>query len=367
MSAGLRLHRKVHAELDKLTAMEILTIKQVSRLKQLYPIKPWDLGVLVTVFAMVGAVSALAGGAILIQDHLLTLYYFLKERLLPLYYFLINQVNWWLVAECSLLLAFASLLLQGSRLKALRPRPRLGEIFELAGAFSLQALVFVMAKHYSTGSNNWPAPLGMAAALLLPLAYALGNRLILWYALADFFFFFGAETGYISGWGAYYLGMTYPVRFLGIGLFTMVAAWGHGVMVRGRLADFSRVYAHYGLLLINLSLWFLSLFGYFEVLSKDWDGSTGERLIFSALWGIASISSLLAGAKTGLRLLRGYGLTFLIINLYTFYFQFIAANSGDAWFVHLLITGGSMLWLGLHFEQLKSTAMLSQGGEDTDE
>lgn len=352
MSAGLRLHRKVHAELDELAARDILTWEQAYKLKDRYPVAPRGLGVLVTVFAVIGALAAVAGIGVLMQEHLIALWNFLKER-----------VNWYLAAEGSLLLAFAALLLQGSRLKALRPRPRLGEVFELAAAFALQGLTVVMAKHYATGSDNWPALLGIDAALLLLLAYAVGNRLILWYALADFFFYFGAETGYVSGWGAYYLGMTYPVRFLGIGLLTLGAAWVHGMLVRGRLANFSRVYAHYGLLLINLSLWFLSLFGYFENRNVRWSGTEGERLIFSTLWAVASVASLLAGAKTGLKLLRGYGLTFLIINLYTFYFQFVVANSGAVWFVHLLVTGGSMLWLGFHMEKVKSAAMLSEEGE----
>jgi hypothetical protein len=356
MSAGIRLHTKVRAEIDELAARGILTWDQAAKLKSRYPVEPRGLGFLVTVFAAMGAASALAGAAVLAREHLATLWNFLRER-----------VNWWLAAELSLLLAFVALLLQGSRLKARRPRPVLGEVFELAGAFALQGLTIVMAKHYSAGSDNWPALLGVDAALLLALAYALGNRLVLWYALANFFFFFGAETGYVSGWGAYYLGMTYPVRFLGIGLLTLAAAWAHGMLVRGRLADFSRVYAHYGLLLINLSLWFLSLFGYFENAKVRWDGTAGERLIFSALWAVVSVSSLMAGAKTGLKLLRGYGLTFLIINLYTFYFQFIVANSGEAWFIHLLLTGGSMLWLGFHMETVKSAAMLKEGREGSDD
>ena len=356
MSAGLRLHRKVHVELEELAARGVLSWDQANKLKARYPVAPRSLGVLVKVFAAVGAVCAMAGAGFLAQEHVIALYNFLKDK-----------VDWRLAAEGSLLLAFVALLLQGSKLKALRPRPILGELFELAGAFALQGLTVVMARHYATGSDNWPALLGIDAGLLLLLAYALGNRLILWYALADFFFYFGAETGYVSGWGAYYLGMTYPVRFLGIGLVTLGAAWAHGELVRGRLAKFTRVYAHYGLLLINLSLWFLSLFGYFENAKVRWDGTLGERLVFSGLWAVVSVASLLAGAQTGLRLLRGYGLTFLIINLYTFYFQFVVANSSGTWFVHLLLTGGSLLWLGFHMETVKSAAMLAEEGEGSDE
>ena len=253
MSAGLQMHGKLHAELDKLGVMQVLTWEQVAALKLRYPVAPHDAGFLVLVFTALGIVAVIAGAALRMQAQLLALWNFLKDR-----------INWRLAAEFSLLLAFVSLLLEGRQLKRSRPRPLWGDICELAGAAALQGLTMVMAKHYSTGSQNWPALLGMDAALLLLLGYALGNRLILWYALGDFFFYFGAETGYVSGWGAYYLGMTYPVRFLGIGLLTLGAAWAHGMLVRGRLANFSRVYAHYGLLLVNLSLWFLSLFGYFE-------------------------------------------------------------------------------------------------------
>ena len=346
MSAGLQMHGKLHAELDKLGVMKVLTWEQVAALKLRYPAAPQDAGFLVRVFVALGVVSVIAGAALRMQDQLLVLWNYLKEF-----------IDWRLAAEFSLLLASVAFVLEGRKLKSSRPRPLLGEICELAGAFTLQWLTMVLAKHYSTGSQNWPALLGLDAGLLLLLAYALGNRLILWYALADFFFYFGAETGYVSGWGAYYLGMTYPVRFLGIGLLTLGAAWAHGMLVRGRLANFSRVYAHYGLLLVNLSLWFLALFGYFENAQVRWEGTTGERLAFSILWAIVSAAALLAGAKSGLRLLRSYGLTFLIINVYTFYFQFIVANTGEAAFIHLLVTGGSLLWLGLHLETLKSAAM----------
>ena len=164
MSAGIRLHTKVRAELDELAARGILTWDQAIKLKHRYPVEPRGLGFLVTVFAAIGGVSAMAGTGVLMREHLTALWNFLKER-----------INWWLAAEGSLLLAFVSLLLQGGRLKALRPSPRLGEWFELAGAFALQGLTVVMAKHYSTGSDNWPALLGIDAALLLALAYALGN------------------------------------------------------------------------------------------------------------------------------------------------------------------------------------------------
>jgi len=42
---------------------------------------------------------------------------------------------------------------------------------------------------------------------------------------------------------------------------------------------------------------------------------------------------------------------FLIINVYTFYFQFVAARSPEFWWGHMLLVGGSLLALGFQMER----------------
>jgi hypothetical protein len=127
-------------------------------------------------------------------------------------------------------------------------------------------------------------------------------------------------------------------------------AWAHAKVLRGALQSFSRVYAHYGLLIVHLSLWFLSVFGWFD---KDeyWSGTTFERLVFSALWACASVLCLVLAGKLGQLVLRSYGLVFLIIDAYTFYFQFVVANSGELWFLHLLLSGGALVATGMWLEK----------------
>ena len=132
---------------------------------------------------------------------------------------------------------------------------------------------------------------------------------------------------------------------------SLLLAWLHARTIRGRWAVFSRVYAHFGLLVTNLALWFLSLFGYYENYDIRWMDTQVERVIFSLIWAVVNVGCLFAGARFGIRFMRGYGLTFLIINIYTFYFQFVAANTAEAWFLHLLLMGGSLLWLGFYLER----------------
>jgi hypothetical protein len=187
------------------------------------------------------------------------------------------------------------------------------------------------------------------AALAGILAYTLKNRLVLIHALCCLFVFFGGETGYVSSWGAYWLGMNYPLRFFAAGLVSLGVAHLHARGGQG-WRGFSRVYLHFGLLIAHLAMWFFSVFGYFEN-DIRWDGTDGERAAFSIAWAVLSAGSLWVGSRIGLSTLRAYGLTFLVINAYTFYFQFVVAHSVEMWWLHLLLVGGSLVFLAVKLEQ----------------
>ncbi len=322
------LHQSIQRELAAAAAAGVLTIEQQQRVAERYPVAPWNFLVLIRWFTILGAVSAGAGLLVLLR-HLGT-----PVRL----------------AEAGCAAAFGLLLYGARALTRRQGLPRAAAALQLAAGFALQGLTVALAIDFSTGSKNWPALVGVDAALLIAMAYGLQNRLILSHALINAFIFLGGETGYLSGWGAYYLGMTYPARFFAIGLLTLAIAWAHGRRLTAGLQSFARVYAHFGLLCVHLSLWFFSLFGWFEEHVR-WSGNTGERLFFSALWAGISLGCIVLAGKLGQRILRAYGLVFLIIDVYTFYFQFVVAHSAEAWFLHLLLTGGSLLAVGMWLER----------------
>ena len=307
------LNRRIHAELDGLLSRGILTSAQTQRIRERYPTTPWDLLILARWFTILGAVTAGAGIVILAKEY----------------------VNALRLGEICLALATAGLLFLGRYVAESKGLIKTGAALEMLGGFALQGLIFLLAIDFSTGSRNWPALLGIQALVLAILAYLLKNRLVLIHAAVCFFVFFGGETGYMSGWGAYWLSMTYPVRFLAAGLVFLGVAWVHATQMSGAYQGFSRVYEHLGLLDIHLSLWFLAVFGYFEKEIR-WSENSGERVAFSALWLAVSVASLWLAGSTGQRMLRSYGLTFLVINVYTFYFQFVVAHSLEEWWVHLL-------------------------------
>ena len=261
--------------------------------------------------------------------------------------------------EVGLLLAFGALLLAGRWLMRTRRMPRTGAAIELAAGFALQGLTTALAIDFSTGSKNWPALVGVQTVLLVGLAYLLNNRLVLAHACATAFVWFGGETGYESGWGMYWLGMTYPVRFLAAGIIILGVAWLHAERIP-RYQAFSRVYGHAGALDLHLALWFLSVFGMYNGAdSFRWDND-GERLLFTMVWAAVAGGFIFAGARLAIGLLRSYGLVFLIINIYTFYFQFVVVHSAEAWWLHLLLAGGSLVAVGFWLEkQLRHSASIS--------
>jgi len=322
------LNRRMEAEFEYLASQGILTPAQARRLAERYPATRWDVMVLVRWFTILGAVTAGAGLVILSKEY----------------------VSAMRLGELGLAIATAGFIFLGRYLERSRGLEKTGAGLEMAGGFALQGLTSLLAIDFSTGSQDWPALVGIQSALLAALAYALQNRLVLTHASVCFFVFFGAQTGYVSGWGAYWLGMTYPVRFLFAGIAFLCVAWIHAIAMRGAYQAFSRVYAHLGLLDIHLALWFLSVFGYFEKMAS-WSGHDPERLVFTVVWAVVSLASIFMAGAMGQRILRSYGLTFLVINLYTFYFQFVIAHSVEMWWLHLLLVGGSLVWVGFALER----------------
>jgi hypothetical protein len=321
------INRGIQRELEGVTELGLLEPAQRARIAELYPATPWNILVLARWFTILGA-TTMGAGVLVLARHLGT-----PVRL----------------AEVGCTAAFAALL-AASPVLGRRGLGRTRASAELMAGFALQGLVVALALDFSTGSDNWPAAVGLSTALLVPLAYVIGNRLVLIHALVNFFVWFGGETGYVSGWGAYWLGMTYPVRFLGIGLVSLGVAHAHALYLSGQRQAFARVYFHFGLLILNLSLWFLSVFGVYDE-HVQWDGTDGQRVVFSFVWGLVSIAGLHLAGRLGQRALRSYALVFLVIDVYTFYFQFIAYHSAEAWFLHLLIAGGSLVAVGSRLEK----------------
>ena len=131
---------------------------------------------------------------------------------------------------------------------------------------------------------------------------------------------FGTCTGYHAG--TYYLGMDYPLRFvlLGMGLIAV-----SGFMRRHALtATLWSSTRTWGMLYSFIALWILSLFGNDRLRGNSFLSHGGLSRV--AFWSIgflcAAVVTIWHGLRYGDSTTKGFGLTFLGINLYTKFFEF---------------------------------------------
>jgi len=305
-----RQKRAIRREIATLLREQIIDASTYSGLMELYPATRWDFSTLGRWFLFFGALSVAAGVLILGT----TIFELTLENLaiaLTL-----------LIAAC-----FYAAIRLGARGLILAKRA-----FELLGALTIIGLTFTLGLIFSSGSGNWPALLLIDLLVLMPLAYLLRNVLILVLNVIVFFTWFGGVTGYISGWGAYFFGMNYPMRFLIAGLLMAGMAIVHRRAEQDRLRSydgFFKVWLSGGIFFSEMALWLMSLFGNYGSIFSRYIDSAGELILFNALWTGFNAILLWAGSRFRLRMLRGYAMTFLIIQGYTLYFWKIAGHLGE--------------------------------------
>ncbi|MEZ5739062.1 MAG: hypothetical protein R3E68_06060 [Burkholderiaceae bacterium] len=280
-----RFQRVMHRELDTLRREGLLSAQQHSALSALYPLNRWDWSSLGRWFLFFGAISAAAG------------LYILGAKLF-------EPTLGMLAGALGLLIPV--IFLAGHSLGK-RRLVWTSRSLQLLGGIAIIGLTFTLGILFSSGSGNWPALLLIDLCLLLPLAYGLRNALLLVLSMVVFFTWFGGITGYLSGWGAYFFGMNYPVRFLLAGLAMIVLGLLHRSAEATvlRLYDgFFKVWLSGGMFFAEMALWLTSLFGNYGGISIWHRGSGTELLMFNLLWVVFNLAALVAGSRYGLRMLR---------------------------------------------------------------
>ena len=200
--------------------------------------------------------------------------------------------------------------------------PRTGSALVVVGCLLWGGAVFAVAGLLSPNGDHWSVLLLIAGILYALIAYATKNPMVLVLTLLALATWFGAETGYASGWGAYYLGLNYPVRFALVSPLVVVAGLLHARFWNARFPGFSRVYCSMGLLYLGLALWILSIWGSGK---EELLGSENAHLtlaLFSLLWLVVSVGMFLWGTRFRDRLFRAYGITFIVLNLYTRFYEY---------------------------------------------
>lgn len=334
----------IRIELDQLLRSGDIDATTHRNLSELYPVASWDWRSLGRWFLAFGAISFAAGVAIFMRD----IFDFTLEKL-----------------AVSLAGAMVALFVFGQWLKGRSWRVA-GQSLELLAAFALIGLSFVLGMIYSTGSGDWPTLLLIDLAIILPAAYLLRNKQLLLLSSVLFFVWFGGRTGYVSGWGAYWFGMNYPLRFVAASGVITAIGFAHMMgenSLQSRYRGFAKIWISVGIFLGEMALWLLSIFGNFELVNGPWHkAGIGELFLFNGLWALLNIALIFAGSRLAFRMLTAYGATFLIIQGYTLFFAHLA--EGLSIVGSAFIAGFSALALAFILEKKRRSKLTAS--EQTD-
>ncbi len=198
--------------------------------------------------------------------------------------------------------------------------------------FSNEAIIFTgvlftacciayLGKTFDNGSGHYSLLFLFSVFVYGFLGWRLNSRLIWLFALISLGSWFGTETGYQTKWSYYFLGMNYPLRFV---LFGMVLVAGcHALKSKKWFSYFWDLTYVVGLVYLFISLWLLSIFGNYGQLDQ-W---LLVKQITLYYWGLIALAVaggfLFYGLKTQDVIAREFGITFLLIFLYTKYFEYL--------------------------------------------
>lgn len=233
------------------------------------------------------------------------------------------------------------------------------EAMLFAGVLLIANGLAYLGKTFDKTSENYALLFLVAVPLYAFLGYYFKSRLIWSFALFSLGAWFGTQTSYLSKNNFYFLGMNYPLRFVFFGL--LLTASSFLFIYLKKLSDFKFVTYFIGLLYTFTALWLLSIFGNFGRID-DW-----YKISQTSLYGWAALSvgfCLLAfyiGFKFKDELVREFGATFLIINLYTRFFEYF----WDAWHkaIFFLVLALSFWLIGRKAEKIWNLEFLKEQEE----
>jgi hypothetical protein len=230
----------------------------------------------------------------------------------------------------------------GRRRKKLHPeRVFSNEATIFTGVLFTACSIAYLGKTFDNGSGHYSLLFLISVFVYGFLAWRLDSKMIWLFALISLGSWFGTETGYQTRWQYYFLGMNYPLRFVAFGMVLVAACY----LLRGKkwMAPFWDLTYVVGLLYLFLSLWLLSIFGNYGHLEEWWQVKQITLFYWGIISGAVAAGFLFYGLKTKDAIAREFGITFLLIFIYTKYFEylwnhipytvFFAILAGSFWFI----------------------------------
>ncbi len=208
------------------------------------------------------------------------------------------------------------------------------EAFIFTGVMFTAGAIAYFGRAVDTGSGHFSLLFLIGTLMYGLMGLWFPSRMVWVFAILSLGAWFGTETGYVSGWGAYYLGMNYPLRFVLFGIILVAVSYAFKYFPR--LAEFYKPSLRLGLLYLFIALWILSIFGNYGDIDRWYAVKQPELFGWGLLFGGVACVSIFFGIMTEDPITRGFGITFLLINLYTRYFEYFWNGMHKALFFFIL-------------------------------
>lgn len=248
-------------------------------------------------------------------------------------------------------LTSASIYKIGIRRRAQHPQAVFSnEAILFLGVLATAGGIYQLGRALDSGSGHFSLLLLLSFIIYALLGYFFRSNLIWLFSLISLGSWMGTETGYMSGWGAYYLGMNYPLRFVLFG--SILIGLALFLEKEDRFQHFFRTTLIMGLLYLFISLWIMSIFGNYGDMDSWYKVGPYELFHWSLIFGAVAGASIYYGLRYENGMAKGFGITFLFINLYTRFFEYFWNASHKAIFFALL--GVSFWFLGSRAERIWS-------------
>ena len=202
------------------------------------------------------------------------------------------------------------------------------------GILAVAGSIAFLGKAVDTGTGHFSLLILLATVVYGVLGVLFPSKLTWLFSILSLGGWFGTETGYTSGWGEYFLGMNYPLRFVLFG--AALLGMSHLFKGKSRMREFFKSTYIMGLLYLFIALWILSIFGNYGDMHSWYRARQIELYYWSLLFGAAAIGCILFGLKYDDAPARGFGITFLFIKLYTRYFEYFWNATHKAIFFAIL-------------------------------
>lgn len=270
--------------------------------------------------------AALAFGAIFIDDKIL-------ERL-KVYFSLSNLVIAFMAAAVG---GIWLLYMYRSRAKC---SANTYEVYVTGGALLLQIAVLYTCKETGYGKSYNGLLLGSTVSLFC-ISLLMQSAVIWLAALLSSAAWFAAVT---TAWGHDYMfiGMNYPMRMTVYGLLLYLISYLQ--KNNNRLGRYWRLSNITGMLLFFIGMWMVSIFGNYGHLDEWAKVRQTQILFYSILFGIISLAALYWGVKRKDDALRDVSVLFLLLNIYTRYFEYFWDHTNKG--IFFLILAASFYLVG---------------------